>query len=77
MGSVIIQHLQCVDHAMTVDEVAVLLAMDKSTVYRKVRSGSIPGFAFGSSVRIDPGELIEYLEKKTRLGARQRPQRVM
>jgi excisionase family DNA binding protein len=70
MGSRIIEYLQGIDHSLKVLEVDVLLSVDQSTVYRKVRSGSLPGFGVGSSVRIDPGELIDYLEKKTRLGAR-------
>lgn len=68
MGSMIIEYLQNVGHAMKVEEVAVLLSVDTSTVYRKVNSGVIPGFGLGASVRIDPGELIDYLESKTRLG---------
>jgi len=62
---------------MTAEDVAVLLAYEVSTVYRRVRTGSLPGFRDGASVRIDPGELIEHLEKKTRLGARKKPPTVM
>lgn len=56
--------------AMKAEQVANLLQVEISTIYRKVRNGSIPGFGFDGSVRIDPAELADHLERKTRLGVK-------
>lgn len=56
--------------AMTIPEVAQLLNADISTVYRKVRNGRLPGFGIDGMIRVDPSELADHLEAKTRLGVK-------
>ncbi len=64
----LIEQLEQMTEALTAPEVARLLKMDLSTVYRKARQGQLPAFAVGGSVRFDPQRLADYLRNKTRLG---------
>lgn len=57
---------------MTVPEVSQLLQIDVSTAYRKCRNGSLPAFGLDGVVRVDPAELANHLEAKTRLGIRKK-----
>ena len=47
--------------AMTVEELADLLALDKKTIYRRIRQRQIPAFRIGTAVRCDPRRIAEWL----------------
>lgn len=51
---------------LTLDEVAALLSLSRSTVYRLVRIGDIPCYKFGRRYRIREDQLAEYLEELTK-----------
>jgi excisionase family DNA binding protein len=53
---------------LTVGEVADLLSISRSTVYRLTDSNSIPFVKIGSSIRFDPDELKAWLVAKTSFG---------
>jgi len=51
--------------AMTAEEVSELFGVHLDTIYKLARSGSIPSFRIGTSVRFDPKYLAEWYEQQT------------
>lgn len=64
----IIDRLRSMDRALTAREAATLLHIHYTTFYRMLRGGKVPAFRIGGTVRIDPGQLADFLQSKTRLG---------
>lgn len=61
---------------LTVNEVALRLSVSKSRVYAMVRSGELPAYRIGVSIRFDPDELARFLhERKTNVGSAASKQR--
>jgi excisionase family DNA binding protein len=48
---------------MTIEEVAIKLKVDKSTVYKMIRKGEMRSIHFGRSVRIMRRDLAEFIEQ--------------
>ncbi len=59
------------DEIMTVEELAQYLKLDPQTVYRKFRSGEIPGVKIGRAVRFKREMVDRWLRAKA---ARQTPE---
>jgi excisionase family DNA binding protein len=53
------------DRALTADEVAGLLGISAQMIRKQARTGDIPCFRIGTSVRFDPQKLCEWLERQT------------
>ncbi|NLP85449.1 helix-turn-helix domain-containing protein [Microbacterium sp. CFH 90308] len=49
--------------AVDIVELARILSVSTDTVYRKVRSGEIPGFKLGGVWRFFPSKVIAHLER--------------
>jgi excisionase family DNA binding protein len=60
----LIDKLKTIDRALTVPELAKLLHLGKTAIYDMVRRGAIPCIRFGYSVRFDPQEIAEWLQKR-------------
>jgi excisionase family DNA binding protein len=63
----LIDKFDSLDRALTVAEVAELLAVPKGTVYRKAKAGVLPSFHFGTLLRFNAGAIADWLrsvEKK-------------
>ncbi len=54
--------------ALTVADVAQLLAVSEQTIYRQVRRGLIPALRLGDVVRIDPQQLADWLSAQQQSG---------
>ena len=52
------------DKALTAQELANLFSLDRDTIYKQARAGSIPNFRVGTSIRFDPKTLCEWLDKQ-------------
>jgi excisionase family DNA binding protein len=52
------------DRALTAEEVAGLLAVSPQMIRLQARSGVIPSFRIGTSVRFDPKKLCEWYESQ-------------
>lgn len=50
---------------ITVPELAVMLKVSKNDLYAKVKSGSLPGIRIGSSVRLNPKIVADWLTQQT------------
>ena len=48
---------------LTVDQAAKILSLPPHTVKKMIRAGSIASVKLGKAVRIEPGELREYIEQ--------------
>jgi excisionase family DNA binding protein len=48
--------------ALTVTALAEILAMGRNTVYTQVKSGRIPSYRLGATVRLDPSVIADWLE---------------
>jgi excisionase family DNA binding protein len=55
--------LRSTKKAMTVPELAAMLAVSERHVYALVQKGEIPSFKIGSAVRFDPEALWTWLQK--------------
>lgn len=52
------------NRALTVSEVSALFGISEGMIYKQARSGVIPNFRIGTSVRFDPKPLIDWLERQ-------------
>lgn len=52
------------DHALTADDLSKLFAVEPDSIYKKARAGDIPSFRIGTSVRFDPKQIIDWLDRQ-------------
>ena len=57
---------EVVEHPMTPEDVAVLLQIDRETVYRMARRGELPAFKVSSRWRFLPSRLQRWMEEQER-----------
>ena len=50
---------------LTVAEVARILSVSTSLVYRLIQSGELPAIQLGRAIRVRPAELEQYLARKS------------
>jgi len=55
------QRIEDCGRALTAPELAALLAVHVLTIYRLARSGRIPSYRIGCSLRFDPRAVANYL----------------
>jgi excisionase family DNA binding protein len=55
------------DEVLTVEEVANLLKIHRTTVYRMLKSGELPAFKIGSDWRFNRVHIEEWLKSRTQL----------
>jgi excisionase family DNA binding protein len=57
-------HINSFHRALKAEELADLLGMQKTTVLRRAKKGSIPSFRVGSSVRFDSSAIAAWLMQR-------------
>ena len=57
----LVQQIEGIKRAITVKEVAVILAVSPITIYKMAKAGRLPSFRIGTAVRFDPRALAEWL----------------
>jgi excisionase family DNA binding protein len=57
---------ELVEHPLTPEDVAVLLQIDRETVYRMARRGELPAFKVSSRWRFLPSRLQRWMEEQER-----------
>ena len=57
---------EVVEHPLTPEDVAVLLQIDRETVYRMARRGDLPAFKVSSRWRFLPSRLQRWMEEQER-----------
>jgi excisionase family DNA binding protein len=57
---------EVVEHPMTPEDVAVLLQIDRETVYRMARRGELPAFKVSNRWRFLPSRLQRWMEEQER-----------
>jgi excisionase family DNA binding protein len=50
--------------ALTAEDIAKLFQVEKDSIYKKARTGDIPSFRIGTSVRFDPKQLADWLDRQ-------------
>jgi excisionase family DNA binding protein len=60
----LIAQIMSFKRALTVGDVAELLAVSPDSIYRLVNSGEIPSFRVMSNLRFEPGALAEWLRQQ-------------
>jgi excisionase family DNA binding protein len=55
---------EIVEHPLTPEDVAVLLRIDRETVYRMARRGELPAFKVSSRWRFLPSRLQRWMEEQ-------------
>lgn len=66
----VLQTLASKECALKASELAKLLGVTRQQIYKLAAAKSIPSFRIGTSVRFDPNDVAEWLERKM-------PQRVI
>lgn len=51
--------------ALTADEIADLFGISAAMIYKNARSGNLPSFRIGTSVRFDPQKVCEWIDRQT------------
>jgi excisionase family DNA binding protein len=54
----LIDKFDSLDRALTVAEVAELLAVRRETVFRRVKAGKLPSIRIRAGIRFDPNALV-------------------
>jgi excisionase family DNA binding protein len=57
---------EVIEHPLTPEDVAVLLQIDRETVYRMARRGDLPAFKVSSRWRFLPSRLQRWMEEQER-----------
>ena len=57
-------HIEQMDHALTVKELATLLSISPPTIYSRARSGLIPSYRIWGSVRFDPRAIADWIRSQ-------------
>ena len=52
------------------EEIAELLSLSRSYVYKLIRDGTIPSIQIGRSVRVRDRDLMEFIDEKARTNQR-------
>ena len=60
----IIDKIRALESALTVSRLAKYLSMDRGTIYDHIERGTLPALRIGSTIRLDPKDVVEYLEKQ-------------
>jgi excisionase family DNA binding protein len=58
----IVCRLRRMRKALSVPELAEMLNMGRNTVYSQIKSGRIPSYRIGQTVRLDPAVIADWLE---------------
>jgi excisionase family DNA binding protein len=57
----LLEHIEALKSALTVDQLAGLLGVSKKTVYKAIKTNSLPAIKVGSSIRLDPEATAKWL----------------
>jgi excisionase family DNA binding protein len=66
MATDLILEIEKFTTAMTVEDVARLLNVEKSTILRLAKRGVIPSFRVSQCVRFNPSDVAAYISKATK-----------
>lgn len=58
------ERIAAFNRALTADELSTLFAVEPDSIYKKARAGDIPSFRIGTSVRFDPKQIIDWLDRQ-------------
>lgn len=61
MATSLADRIEQIDHALTADELAPLLAVSRITIFKHARRGNIPSFRLGMCVRFDPSAVADWI----------------
>ena len=57
-------HLEQLDHCLTVPDLARILSIHKITLYRMAAAGRIPSFKIATAVRFDPRAVAQWVREQ-------------
>jgi excisionase family DNA binding protein len=66
----IIEKIRASEEALTVSRLAKYLSMDRGTTYDHVERSTLPALRIGTTIRLDPKDVVEYLGSGTYMFAR-------
>jgi excisionase family DNA binding protein len=52
------------DGALEAEDLARILKINKASIYKQARKGTIPSFRVGTSIRFDPKALCEWYDRQ-------------
>jgi len=60
----LIEIIESKTNALTIGDLANLLNQSPKTLYKAVKSGRLPAYRVGGSIRLDPHDIAEWLRKR-------------
>ncbi|HUO14342.1 MAG TPA: helix-turn-helix domain-containing protein [Verrucomicrobiae bacterium] len=57
----IIEMIETKESALTVEELATTVSVSPKTLYKAIKSGRLPAYRLGGSIRLDPHDVAEWL----------------
>jgi excisionase family DNA binding protein len=60
----LVEQIERMNHALTADELALMLSVSRITIFKQAKAGRIPSFRIGTCVRFDPKIVAEWLRKQ-------------
>jgi len=55
--------IENMDSLLTVEVLSKLLSMSEKTLYKAIRSGKLPAYRLGGSIRLEPTEVVKWLRQ--------------
>jgi len=60
----LIELIESKPNALTVEELATMMSQSPKTLYKAVKTGRLPAYRLGGSIRLDPHDVAEWLRKR-------------
>jgi len=61
----IVETIEKMDSLLTVEMLGKLLSMSEKTLYKAIRSGKLPAYRLGGSIRLEPTEVAKWLRQRS------------
>lgn len=52
------------ESALTIEELATMVGVSPKTLYKAVKTGRLPAYRIGGSIRLDPEDIADWLRKR-------------
>ena len=62
MNTSLVDSIARIEHALTAEELAKILAVSKITIFKQAKAGRIPSFRVGTCVRFCPAAVAQWLK---------------
>ena len=61
----VVEKIEKMDSLLTVDVLSSMLTMSEKTIYKAIKSGRLPAYHLGGSIRLEPVEVAKFLRLRS------------